>query len=46
MRRVVVALALIVSGFTARRTFAHHSRAMFDQTKQTALVGKIGRAHV
>jgi len=41
MKKLVAALIGVAAMLVASSTFAHHSRAMFDQTKQITLVGTV-----
>jgi len=41
MRKSVAALIGVAAMLVASSAFAHHSRAMFDQTKQVTLVGTV-----
>jgi len=41
MKRSVAALTVVIFFLIASSALAHHSRAMFDQTKQVTLVGTV-----
>jgi hypothetical protein len=41
MKRAVVVLILISAALIESPVFAHHTRAMFDQTKQITLIGTV-----